>query len=96
MSDSNGLTRDYRTALLRYLPRREEVALAVGYELGRQGVSKGISLLEIVQVHHQILAELLASSPAEEVSDILEAASCFLVESLASYEMTQRGLLATE
>ena len=28
------LTRDYRAAFLRYLPRREEAALHTGYELG--------------------------------------------------------------
>ena len=35
MSALEGLTRDYRVACLRYLPRREEAALRSGYELGR-------------------------------------------------------------
>ena len=39
VNELDALTRDYRTAFLRYLPRREEAALTSGYELGRGAVS---------------------------------------------------------
>ena len=37
VNELDALTRHYRTAFLRYLPRREEAALTRGYELGRVG-----------------------------------------------------------
>jgi hypothetical protein len=45
VNELDALTRDYRTAFLRYLPRREEAALTRGYELGRVGVGQVCSRL---------------------------------------------------
>jgi hypothetical protein len=87
------LERNYRTAFLRYLPRREEVALTRGYEVGRATVVDGTSLLDLVQVHHEILLEVLQDTSADELSSVTAAAAEFLVEVLATYDMTQRGLL---
>ena len=53
------LRRDYRTAFLRYLPRREEAALALAYEIGRTAVADRTSVLVIAQLHHEILRELV-------------------------------------
>ena len=60
------LRRDYRAAFLRYLPRREEAALESGYRLGRDTVARGMSLLDLAQVHHDILVEVLSDSKADE------------------------------
>ena len=90
------LTRDYRAAFLRYLPRREEVALARAYEIGRAAVTDGISLLALTRIHHQVLLEVLRHTPAAEVEDIATAASEFLVEALATYDMTHRRLHDSE
>ena len=35
------LTQDYRTTLLRFLPRQDEAARAAAYELGRRAFSAG-------------------------------------------------------
>ena len=51
MSDLDDLTLDYRVAFQRYLPHRSEAALTDGYELGRQAIARGVSLLDLVQVH---------------------------------------------
>jgi hypothetical protein len=87
------LTRDYRAAFLRYLPRREEAALNNGYELGRGAVTAGVSLLDLARIHHEILLDVLRNTRAEDVTDLAAAASEFFVEVLATYDMTQRGLL---
>ena len=87
------LTRDYRAAFLRYLPRREEVVLAAGYEIGRGSLSSGVSLLDLASVHHEILLEVLADSSPEELGAVTTAAREFFVEVLAAYDMTQRALL---
>ena len=86
------LRRDYRTAFLRYLPKRDETALALAYDLGRSAVADGTSVLVLTQVHHQILREVVADSPSDEADHLIERAAEFLAEVLASVEMLQRSL----
>lgn len=92
MSDLDDLARDYRAAFLRYLPRRDEAARNSGYELGRSAVAEGISILELARLHHEVLLEVLRDTRAEDLTDVATAASEFLLEVLATYDMTQRGL----
>ena len=89
------LTRNYRAAFLRYLPRREEAALASAYEIGRSAVMDGVSLLALTQIHHQVLLEVLTDTSAEDLERTATAASEFLLEALATYDMTQRRLHET-
>ena len=91
MTAREALLRDYRVAFLRYLSRHEESALDTGYQLGRGALAGGRSMLEVVQVHHEVLTEVLRDSPGDEVSLIARSASDFLVEVLASYDMARRG-----
>jgi hypothetical protein len=85
------LLRDYRAAFLRHLARREESALNSGYEIGRAALAGGLSLLDVVRVHHHVLVEVLRDGPADEAPLVAGAASDFLSEVLASYDMAQRG-----
>ena len=94
MNPLEGLTRDYRTAFLRYLSRREEAALTIGYELGRGSVTSGVSILDLARVHHQILIEALQDTRTDDVAQVATGASEFLLEVLAPYDMAQRGLLS--
>jgi hypothetical protein len=84
------LARDYRAAFLRHLARRDESGLHAGYELGRSALAGDIGLLDVVRVHHDVLVGVLRDSPADEVPALEEAASDFLLEVLASYDMSQR------
>jgi len=93
MSDLAALTRNYRAAFLRYLPRREEAALTIGYQLGRAAVASGVSILDLTRVHHDILVEVLTGTRPEEVAGVATAASEFLLEVLSTYDMAQRGFL---
>jgi hypothetical protein len=93
MTSLDDLTRNYRTAFLRYLPRHEEAALTSGYQLGRSAVAEGVSILELARVHHDVLLEVLRDTPADELAAVATAASEFLLEVLATYDMTQRALL---
>jgi Phosphoserine phosphatase RsbU, N-terminal domain len=83
-------SRDYRVAFLRYLPRRDEAALHSAYELGRRAVADGVSLLELVRIHHEVLLDVLQDSRPEEMAEVATGASEFLVEALAVHEMAQR------
>jgi phosphoserine phosphatase RsbU-like protein len=85
------LPRDYRAAFLRHLARREESALHTGYEIGRGALAGGLSILDVVRVHHDVLIEVLRDSPPDECPLVADAASDFLLEVLGSYDMAQRG-----
>jgi len=87
--------RDYRAAFLRYLPRRDETALHVGYQIGRAAVVDGLSILDLAQLHHEVFLEVLRDTTSEQLSDVAAAASEFLVEVLATYDMAQRGFLGS-
>jgi hypothetical protein len=87
------LARDYRTAFLRYLPRHEEAALTAAYDLGRSAATTGISLLELVRIHHEVLAAVLADSRPEEVAATAQSASTFLLEVMAPFDLAHRRLL---
>lgn len=90
MSALSDLSRNYRTAFLRYLPRREEAPLHEGYELGRRAVADGISMLELAQVHHEVFLEVLRDTRPDDLTRVATAASEFLLEVLATYDMAQR------
>jgi hypothetical protein len=85
------LTRNYPTAFLRYLSRRDEVPLNAGYELGRSAVAARISILDLATVHHEVLLEVLRETPREDLTRVATAAGEFFVEVLATYDMAQRG-----
>lgn len=93
MTSTEDLTRNYRVAFLRYLPRRDEAALAQGYELGRAAVVERVSILELAQVHHEVLLGVLRETSPGDVTDVATAASEFFLELLATYDMAQRGLV---
>ena len=92
MGDVTDLTRDYRTAFQRYLPQRSEAALTLGYQLGRRAVDDGVSLLDLVGVHHLVLAEILEDLPGGDTRSVTEAASEFLLEVLSTFDMAHRSL----
>jgi len=88
------LRRNYRAAFLRYLQNRDEAALDAGYQIGRSAVVDGLTILDLVQVHHDVLREVLRTGSPEELDGLTATAADFLVEVLATYEMTRRGYLA--
>jgi len=92
MTALDDLRRNYRTAFLRYLPRRDEAPLRVGYEIGRRAVVQGLSILDLAQVHHDIFLEVLQTTRADDLAAVAAAASEFQLEVLATYDMTRRSL----
>ncbi len=91
MTSLENLTRDYRAAFLRYLPRRDEDALNSGYQLGRSAVADGISILELARVHLDILLEVLRDTPSEDLTRVATAASEFFLDVLATSDLAQRA-----
>jgi hypothetical protein len=94
MDELGRLRQDYAAAFLGYLSRRDESGLRAAYELGRRTVSDPIGLLNLVHIHHAVLMEVVRTARTpDEVQDIGDAAAAFLVDALASFQMTQRGYL---
>jgi Phosphoserine phosphatase RsbU, N-terminal domain len=82
----------YVSALTEYLRDPSEHSLRVAYELGREAVSRQLSLLDLAVVQQEaLLSVLAAASGSKEMQLVARAAGDFFLESLASFEMVQRG-----
>lgn len=91
------LQRNYLPALLAHLTGRNEGTLRAAYELGRGSIADGVSMLDLVHVHHAVFVDI-ASTMREmgELAEILDAAAAFLMEALAPFAMTQQTLVRPE
>jgi signal transduction histidine kinase len=84
---------EYRSAFGEYIQHGGEGALGRAYELGRRAITEKKSLMAIASLHHQVLHGILADTRgAAGQKKLLAAASEFLAESLAPYEMAHRGV----
>lgn len=82
----------YASALGDYLLDPTETSLRVAYELGREAVSRQLSVLDLAVAHQEALLSALAGAlGAAEVQEVTRAAGDFFLESLSSFEMVQRG-----
>ena len=84
--------RAYASALDDYLHDPTETTLRVAYELGREAVSRRLSVLDLAITHQEVVLAALAETSGEtEVQHVARAAGDFFLESLTSFEMVQRG-----
>jgi hypothetical protein len=89
---SERFRRDYAPVFLQYLSDRGERGRRAAYELGRRAIGEQLSVLDLARIHHIVLLEVLKTHRTPgELEQIAQAASEFLVEALAVFEMTQRG-----
>jgi len=86
----------YVRALQDYLQGGGEADLKRAYELGRQAIDNQLSLLDVASAHQVALTAIVAGqlTPAE-CTHAIQQASVFFSESLASFEMAQRGFQET-
>jgi hypothetical protein len=85
---------DYAPLMLRYLSQRDETGLRSAYELGRGALRQSVSLLDVVQVHHELFLEVLATvRDTEEARSLTAAASALLMDLIAAFEMSQRAAM---
>ena len=87
------LRQDYRTTLRRFLPRHDEAVRESAYELGRRAFTDGVSLLDVCRVHHEVCLEVLRETGADDLLSVAEGSGELLLEVLAAYDMTHRGVL---
>src|SRR4051812_40340706 len=61
-----------------------EGALQRAYELGRQGIARGVGLLDLANMHHEALARTLKRiSRSARVQEEVRRAANFFIESLS-------------
>lgn len=83
---------DYRAGLGAYLADGGEPALGRAYELGRTALKDEINLLELLAIHHEALASLVAQPGSRrDALHQLNAARDFVTEAISPFEMTHRG-----
>jgi hypothetical protein len=96
-ADAASFRRDYTPPLLAYLNRPEERALNAAYELGRRAMRAELGILTVVRVHHEVVLDVLSTArDVRHAEELATSASAFLLEALASFEMTQRGFMSGE
>jgi phosphoserine phosphatase RsbU-like protein len=85
------LRRNYTPAFLAHLTQHDEKTLRSAYELGRHAMAAGLSTLDLVDIHHGVFSDVaLSVRDVDELPAIVEAATAFLVEALAPFEMTRQ------
>ena len=79
----------YKNALEDYLADSGEAALHRAYEFGRQAIASDISLLDLIDIHHEAFSALLAEDVVwqDDVAPQVDAAGRFLTESLSPFHM---------
>jgi Phosphoserine phosphatase RsbU, N-terminal domain len=86
----------YARALADYVREPSERLLRVAYELGREAVSRHLSVLDLAVAHHEALLSALSGTSSSAVTrHLTRAAGDFFLESMSSFEMVQRGLAET-
>jgi len=84
------LAERYGSALEAFVTGGGEEARSSAYEIGRTAVADHVGLLEIAEIHHEVLQTVMRRTPARS-GPHLAAASQFLGEVLSPFEMSLRG-----
>ena len=80
----------YENAFRAHLADTGEGTLRAAYELGREAVQDGLTLLDLAEAHHAALAAALGRTELD-AAILIRAAGDFLAESISAYEMVRRG-----
>lgn len=75
-----------------FLREPSERSLSVAYDLGREALSRKLSVLDLALSHQDaLLAAIGRAQGSGETQRVARAAGDFFLESLSSFEMVQRG-----
>ena len=86
------LLENYASALDSYLRSQDESSLRQAYELGRQAMAKGTSLVEVVLIHQEtFICSIRKKTNRARIDQLAQLANEFLTEALSPYEMANRG-----
>lgn len=88
------LAAEYTTALQDYLAGAQESALVHAYEIGRRAIEAGFGVLDLVTMHERAMAAELERATPETIGRSASATMALFAESVAPFEMAQRGYRA--
>jgi len=92
-ADAETLMRRYAAALHEAVADPGEQSLSAAYELGRDAVRSGLSVLDLAAAHNEGAAAELGAAPDPAAAQrAAQATGAFFLESLSAYEMLQRVL----
>jgi GAF domain-containing protein len=92
-AEGDALMRRYAAALHQAVADPGEHSLSAAYELGRDAVRSGLSVLDLATAHNDGVAVELGGTPDPVAAQrTAQAAGAFFIESLSAYEMLQRVL----
>ena len=95
-AEADDLGRRYAAALHQAAGEPGERSLSAAYELGRDAVRSGLSVLDLAAIHNDaVAAEVRAAPDTPAAERTTDAAGAFFLESLSAYEMLQRVLRET-
>lgn len=81
----------YASALRDYVAHGNEDALQHAFEFGRQAMTEGLGLLDVVTIHHESLQALLRQLSHEEDGRVVQESAEFFMQIVSPFEMTHRG-----
>jgi signal transduction histidine kinase len=87
----NPFARRYADALAQQFSNPDETALHHAYELGREALNAGLSIIDLVLLHHDALGRLLTDTSGLDVNASLKYAAEFFAECVSPFEMTLLG-----
>jgi signal transduction histidine kinase len=88
------LAAEYATALADYLAGAQESALVHAYEIGRRAIEAGFGVLDLVTMHERAMVAELEGATPETIGRSASATMALFAESVAPFEMAQRGYRA--
>lgn len=86
---SKALAEQYFEIFQAYVNEHNEASLSKGYELARQAMVSGRSILELAEIHHEALRRALEGGGPKE--DIVTHALVLFATCLSPFEMSHRG-----
>ncbi len=88
MTDRDDFYVQYAEGLRAYLQRKAKAGLAVGHELGRRALSSRMSILDIIENHTRLVAEIGQNRDHDRAAPLQ-----FLLQTLAAFDVATRGFL---
>ena len=83
---------EYRAALQEYLSRGDEGSLHRGYELGREAMTLGKGVLDMIALHERASVDLLfQSSASAHPAASFKRSNQFFAEVMSAFEMAHRA-----
>jgi len=89
--NSQNIQANYAAALESHLSGTGEEGLHHAYQFGRKAMVDGLSLLDIIMLHHEVLSIIATQWRPEEQTARIQRAAEFLAEALSPFEMALRG-----